>query len=180
MPSLKQIAHVFTRYGNLTFGGGSATIAVLHQELIERRKWLPEEQFVMSFALSRLTPGTNLLAFCTSIGWQLQRFAGAIVALLAASVPCAVIVILVTVAFSQMQSNSIAQAAIHGAVAAAVSITVNTCWTLAKPHYKSGSRPRVVLIAVVAFALHVAAGLPAVQVLLIAAVAGFLLPEKKR
>lgn len=179
MPSLIQIASLFAKYGNLTFGGGSATIAVLHQELIERRKWLPEEQFAMSFALSRLTPGTNLLAFCTSIGWLLQRLAGAVVALLAASIPCTLIVIMVTVAFSQWQSNSIAQAAIHGAIAAAVSITVKTCWTLAKPHFNTGTRLRVVCIAVIAFTLHVAIGLPAVQILLLAGAVGFLLPETK-
>ncbi len=179
MKNLKQIASIFIRFGNLTFGGGSATIAVLHREIIERRQMLPEEQFALSFALSRLTPGTNLLAFCTSVGWLLKRFSGAIVALLSASIPCALIVTIVTIAFSQWQSNPIAQAAIHGAIAAAVSITVKTCWVLAKPHFYTGTRLLTFFIAVVAFVLHVAIGLSAVHVLLIAGVAGFLRPGVK-
>jgi len=61
---LRRIAAVFTRYANLTFGGGSATIAVLHREIVATRKWIDETQFALCFALRRLTPGTNLLAFC--------------------------------------------------------------------------------------------------------------------
>ena len=53
-------------------------------------------------------------------------FAGAAVALLAASVPCTIIVILATSLLTHWQDNRWAQAAIHGAVAAAVAITVKT------------------------------------------------------
>ena len=177
MPGLTEIASVFVRFGNLTLGGGSATIAVLHREIVEHRGWVTEEWVALCFALSRLTPGTNLLAFCTGVGWVLQRGAGAVVALLAASIPCALIVVAVTMAFSSWQTNSFAQAAIQGAVAAAVSITVKTCWTLAKPHFKVGQRLRALVTGGVAFALHVFAGLPAVEVLLLAAAAGCILPS---
>jgi hypothetical protein len=69
MPSLQQIGSVFTRYANLTLGGGSATTAVIHGEIVTKRRWVTEEQFGLSYALGRLTPGTNLLAFCVGIGW---------------------------------------------------------------------------------------------------------------
>lgn len=177
MPTLLSIARVFGLFGNLTLGGGSTTIAVLHREIVERRKWVSEDWFALCFALSRLTPGTNLLAFSTGIGWALKGWAGALVSLLASSIPCALIVVAVTAAFTVIQTNSMAQTAMHGAVAAAVSITVKTCWTLAKPHYKVGQRLRSVLIAATALVLHLAVGLSAVQVLLMAAVVGFALPR---
>ena len=78
----------FVRYANLTFGGGSATIAVLHREIVARRRWIDQDQFNLLFALSRLTPDTNLLAFCAGIVWMLRRCGGAVVALLSASVSC--------------------------------------------------------------------------------------------
>ena len=62
-PSLGKLAFVFTRYANLNLGGGSATAATMHRELVVKRKWLTEDQFTLSFALGRVTPGTNLLAF---------------------------------------------------------------------------------------------------------------------
>jgi chromate transporter len=175
-PSLGGIGWLFTRYANFTLGGGSATTAVLHHELLEKRHWLNDDRFTLCFALGRLTPGTNLLAFCTGVGWLLHGISGAVVALLAASVPCAIMVTVLTALFSHWQENPFAQAGIHGAVAAAVAITVKTCWTIAKPHFKGQARLRVVLIGAAAFLLHVVAAIPPIQVLLLAAVIGAFLP----
>jgi chromate transporter len=117
---------VFVRYANFTLGGGSATVAVMHRELLDKRGWLSPENFTLCFALARLTPGTNLLAFCTGVGWLLRGMSGAVVALLAGSIPCTLMVVLATALFSHGQDNHWAQAAIHGAIAAAVAITVKT------------------------------------------------------
>lgn len=123
-PTLGNLGWVFARYANFTLGGGSATTAVLHHELLQRRKWLTEDRFTLCFALGRLTPGTNLLAFCTGVGWLLRGIGGAAIALLASSTPCAIMVVVLTALFSRWQDNHFAQAAIHGAIAAAVAITV--------------------------------------------------------
>ena len=175
-PPLGQIADVFVRYANFTLGGGSATTAVIHGEIVGKRRWVSEEQFALSFALGRLTPGTNLLAFCVGIGWILRRWAGAVAALLAASVPCTIFVVVITVLFARWQENAFAQAAIKGAIAAAVAITVKTVWTIAHPHFRPGNRVRVVVIGAAAFALHAFAGISPIDVLLLAGVIGFFLP----
>lgn len=175
-PLLASIANVFIRYANFTLGGGSATVAVMHRELLDKRKWVSPDNFALCFALARLTPGTNLLAFCTGIGWLLKGLPGAVVALLAASIPCTLMVIAATALFSHWQDNHWAQAAIHGATAAAVAITVKTCWTIAHPHWKGRARLRVALVAATAFAAYVWLGIPAIYVLLLAAAVGLLLP----
>jgi chromate transporter len=176
MPTLSRIALVFARYANLTLGGGSATAATLHRELVEKRHWLTEDQFTLSFALGRITPGTNLLAFCTGFGWALRGLSGALVALLASSTPCAVLVAVLTALFEFWRENPVAQAAIHGAVAAAVGITVKTCWTIARPYFKGDGRLRVVLVGGAAFLLAVVAGIPPIEILILAAVVGAFLP----
>jgi chromate transporter len=178
-PSLTEIADVFGRYGNFTLGGGSTTSAVIHGQIVTRRHWVNDQQFTLCFALGRLTPGTNVLAFCTGIGWVLRGLPGALVALLAASVPCTAIVIAITALFREWQGNAIAQAAIHGAVAAAVAITAKTSWTIAGPVYKSGAQLRVVLIGAGALGLHVILGVPAIYVLLWAALVGAFVPVAK-
>lgn len=144
-PRLWQLADVLARYANFTLGGGSATTAILYRELLEKRRWVTNDQFTLSFALGRLTPGTNLLAFCTGVGWLLRGLPGALVALLAASVPCALMVVAATALFSIWQGSTWAQAAIKGAVAAAVAVTVKTCWTIAHPHFQPGLKVRVVV-----------------------------------
>jgi chromate transporter len=178
-PTLPEIAQGFLRYANFTLGGGSATVAVMHRELLERRRWIDSETFALCFALSRITPGTNLLAFCTGVGWTLRRAPGAWTALLASSIPCALIVILATAVFSQWQENYWAQTALHGAIAAAVAITARTCWTILHPHLKGRARPRVLGIACAAFALYVWLSIPAVEVLALAATLGALLPPPR-
>jgi chromate transporter len=175
-PSLGRIADMFARYANFTLGGGSATVAVMHRELLEKLHWVSEADFTLCFALARLTPGTNLLAFCTGIGWVVRRVPGAVVALLASSIPCTAIVVLATALFGRWQDDRWAQAAIHGAIAAAVAITVKSCWTIARPHFKGRARLRVVLVAAAAFALYAGLAMPPVQVLLAAAAVGALIP----
>jgi chromate transporter len=177
MQTLREIAAVLIRYANLTLGGGSATTAVIHHEIVEKRKWVTDSQFTLSFALARLTPGTNLLAFCVGIGWILRQFPGAIVSLLAASVPCSLLALVVTILFVRLEDYPAMQAAIQGAVAVAVAVTIKTCWTIAHPYYKPGARARVLLIALGAFVLHAFVGVSAIQVLLLGALVGLLLPE---
>jgi hypothetical protein len=46
-PGLGQIADVFIRYGNFTLGGGSATTAVMHGQLVTKRHWLSNESFTL-------------------------------------------------------------------------------------------------------------------------------------
>jgi chromate transporter len=177
-PDLGRLAWVFVRYGNFTLGGGSATAAVLHRQLVEKRRWLTDDRFTLCFALGRLTPGTNLLAFCTGFGWVLRGLPGAVTALLAASIPCTIIVIVLTALFDHWQDNQFAQSAIHGAIAAAVAITVKTCWTIVKPHFKGEARLRVILISAVAFLLYVWAAVPPTEVLLLAGAVGAFLPAR--
>ncbi len=104
---------------------------------------------------------------------------GAIVALLAASIPCTLLVVFITALFSEWQDNTLVQAALQGAVAAAVAITVKTCWTIAHPIYKPGARARVIVTAAVAFALDVVLHISPIEVLLLAAVVGFFLPGRQ-
>lgn len=175
-PGPLQIADVFARYGNFTLGGGSATVSVLHREILEKRRWIEAKDFTLCFALARLTPGTNLLAFSTAIGWLLRGGVGALAALLASSIPCTAIVMIATALLSHWQDSAMAQAAIHGAVAAAVAITAKTAWTIVHPHFKGRARGRVVLIGGAAFALYTWLHVPAIEVLLLSGVVGALSP----
>src|ERR1700730_1715629 len=119
MPTLKDIAIVFFRIGNTTFGGGDPTIAVLQREF-DRRGWITPEQFVLAYGLARVTPGTNIVAFCAGAAWLMLGLAGAIVAVLAVTVPSSVLVIWLTRLCELGTTNRWAQAAVAGTVSAAV------------------------------------------------------------
>lgn len=177
VPTLAEIASVFARYANTTFGGGSATIAVLKEQILTRRGWIHEAEFDLHYALSRLTPGTNLLAFCTAAGWTARRWPGAAVALLASSLPCSIAAVLMAVFYVELHGNALFQAALRGALAAAVAIMVATAWVFAEPHVRAAPR-KAMLVVPCAAALSLGAHLSPVQILLLAAAAGILWPVK--
>lgn len=176
-PTLAALAAVFARYANTTFGGGSATIAVLKEQVLAKRGWIGEADFDLNYALSRLTPGTNLLAFCTAVGWTTRRWLGAVVALLASSLPCSLLAAVVTAFYAELHGNALFQAALRGALAAAVAIMVSTAWVFAEPHVKAVPRKAVIIVPC-ALALSLVAHLSPVKILLLAGAIGLAWPVK--
>lgn len=177
-PSLAQLASLFVRYANLTFGGGSATIAVLREQLVARRAWVSQLEFDLSYALSRLTPGTNLLAFCTAAGFIARGWLGALVALLAASLPCSIIAVAVTHFYAAWQHERYVKGALAGALAAAVAIMLTTAWTFAEPHVKAAPWKALVIIPAAAL-LALGYDVSPIRILLGAALVGLAWPAKE-
>ena len=69
---IRRLTVLFLRVGSLTFGGGDPTMAALQSELVVTRRWLTAEQYALIYALARITPGTNLLAFSAATAWQIR------------------------------------------------------------------------------------------------------------
>jgi chromate transporter len=111
-PSLALVAAVFARDSNLTFGGGTATAETLRREVVARRGWVLDSDFRLAYAASRLTPGTNLLAICAALGSRIRGLEGALIALLASSIPSAAIVAMMMAGYQDVaQYPGVANAA---------------------------------------------------------------------
>jgi len=118
------------RLASVTFGGGNPTMAAMHREMVAGRKWLTGEQYSICYALARITPGTNMLAFCAGTAWELLGWPGAIAGVLAASVPAALVVMLLTEGYDALRANPLAMAAVAGTLAAAVGMMATAAWEL--------------------------------------------------
>ena len=175
---LSRIVWVFAWFGSTVFGGGSATIAVLDRQIADRHQWLDRRHTQLAYALSRLTPGTNLLAFCTGAGWLIRGAPGAAVALLAASIPCSVIAVALTMLYRSWANHALARLALQGALASAVAIMIATCWTIVRPQWRAPHRGRVALTFLAAFALATW-GVSPVRVLAASAIVGAIWPERE-
>ena len=168
---LGELFVTMARHGGLTFGGGGPTIAAVEYETIDRQGWLTREQFRLAFALSRVTPGTNLLAFCAAIGWQVGGVSGSVAALIASSLPCSVVTVALTILLEFWQGYRWAGIAIEGAAAAATGIVAASCWHLIEPHMIPGTRLRTMVLVAGAVALQ-AFDVSPLRILLLAAIAG--------
>ena len=172
------LARVFLRNGAFTFGGGDATTASLQRELVANRGWLSEQQFGACYAVSRVTPGTNLLAFCTAAGWTLLGWRGALSGLLLASIPGAAVLMLMTGFYRAAISNPWLASAIHAALAAAVGVMLAAVWTLLRAPLRR-TPARAAIVAVPALLLSVYGLASPLEVLALAAGFGLLAPNRE-
>jgi chromate transporter len=175
--SITALARVFLRNGTFTFGGGDATTAALQRELVINRRWLSEHQFGACYAVSRVTPGTNLLAFCTAVGWALLGLRGALWALLLASIPGAAVLMLMTAFYSAATRNPWLVSAIHAALAAAVGIMLAAVWALLRGPLRHGPA-RTLVVALPALLLSLYGLLSPLEVLASAAGFGLVAPQR--
>ena len=94
-------------------------MAALQSELVVSRQWMSMETYGLIYGLARITPGTNLLAFCAGAGWQILGLTGALLAVVAVTAPAALIVVLLTIGYEALKSNPRAMTGIGGVIAAA-------------------------------------------------------------
>jgi chromate transporter len=148
---------------------------VLRRSLV-RRGWISDADHRQLYALSRLTPGTNLLAYCTAVGWHTRGPRGAIVAWLAASVPCSLIALGVTVLYDRIAQSPTLALALLVATCIALVLLAASAWHLARPQLTWSAAPRSAVIILLTVGLVMLGSSP-VTVLLAAAAVGALWPS---
>jgi chromate transporter len=172
-PSLSKLTALYCRIGNLTFGGGDPTMAALQRELVGRRHWLDPDQYGLVYSLARITPGTNLLAFCAGAAWVTRGWPGAILAVLAVTLPSAALVVWLTYTYGILRTNAHAMGAIGAIIAAAVGMMATGAWQLIHPHLTRTGWVRTVLLLAGSVALSLGFSRTPIEVLALAAIAGF-------
>lgn len=174
-PSLSLLAAVIARDANWTLGGGVATMEVLRRSMA-RRGWLSDSDHQQLFAAARVTPGTNLLAYCTAAGWHVRRFPGAIVALLAASVPCTLMALAVTMLWDRLEASPAFAIVVTVGMTVALTMLAIGAWHLASPQLTPGRLARaIVVLALVALCFWL--GVSVVWILAVASAVGALWPS---
>ena len=79
-PAFREALGVWARIGFLSFGGPAGQIAIMHEELVERRRWISESRFLHALNYCMLLPGPEAQQLATYIGWLMHRTWGGIVA----------------------------------------------------------------------------------------------------
>ena len=68
------------KLGFISFGGPAGQISIMHQELVERRRWISERRFLHALNYCMVLPGPEALQLAIYIGWLMHRVPGGIVA----------------------------------------------------------------------------------------------------
>ncbi|WP_299653048.1 chromate efflux transporter [uncultured Tateyamaria sp.] len=128
--SWSQMTRVFGRIGLLSFGGPAAQIALMHDALVSREKWLTEEQYLRALSLCMLLPGPEAMQLATFAGWRLRGVAGGLLAGLLFVVPGAIVILALALAYVRYGDVPMVQAAFLGIKAAVIIVVLQALMRL--------------------------------------------------
>jgi len=129
-PAVRDLVIVFLRIGLMSFGGPAAQIALMHRELVERRSWLTEDDFLRGLSFCMLLPGPEAMQLCTYTGWRLCGMRGGLLAGLLFVLPGALVIGLLAWVYLAYGTVPAVQAAFTGIKAAVIVIVLQALWRL--------------------------------------------------
>jgi chromate transporter len=119
--SLPALAGVFAKIGLLSFGG--ALSGWMYRELVVRRRWLAEDDFLNGLALGQIMPGANVANLSLYIGQRLRGGTGAAAALIGMLLPPMVLVIVLAASYHRVADVGWVHRFVGGVAAAAIGLT---------------------------------------------------------
>jgi chromate transporter len=134
---IREVIALFLRLGVTAFGGPAAHIAMMHDEVVTRKKWLSDEEFLDLNSAANLIPGPNSTELAIHIGYQRAGWWGLIAAGVAFIVPAMLIVIGLAWAYVQYGTTPQAEALFYGVQPVVIVIIAQALWLLGRKAVKN-------------------------------------------
>ncbi|MBV6483688.1 MAG: putative chromate transport protein [Flavobacteriales bacterium] len=148
--NLKEVATVFFKMGCFAFGGPAAHIAMMEQEVVEKRKWMTKEHFLDLIGVTNLIPGPNSTEMTMHCGHERAGKVGLFVAGLAFIIPAIIITGVLAWAYTTYGELPNIKPFIQGIQPTVIAIILAAVITLGKKALKT---TELAIIGVLAFAL---------------------------
>ncbi len=124
--SFAEAFRFWLKLGFISFGGPAGQIAIMHRELVERRRWVSEERFLHALNYCMLLPGPEAQQLAVYIGWLLHRVPGGLVAGAFFVIPSIFIFIFLGAPYIEsLRGNRHLTGALSGITAAVVGVVLN-------------------------------------------------------
>src|SRR2546421_2063652 len=147
-PSEREAFWFWLKLGFISFGGPAGQIAIMHEELVERRRWISERRFLHALNYCMLLPGPEAQQLATYIGWLMHRTWGGIVAGGLFVLPSLFILIALSWIYVAYGSVPLVAGIFYGIKPAVTAIVVFAAWRIGTRALKS---PSLWAIAAAAF-----------------------------
>lgn len=149
MKELLNLFYIFFKLGLFTFGGGYAMIPQIKEIIVEKNKWLSEDEMLEIIAIAESTPGPIAVNMATYIGYLRKKFWGSFFATLGVILPSFIIIFLISLVYKQFASNKYVQYAFVG-IKAAVAFLIVKAGINMVVKMKKKAIPVIVLCLVIA------------------------------
>ncbi|MDO9213678.1 MAG: chromate efflux transporter [Methylococcales bacterium] len=169
--SIKEAFLFWLKLGFISFGGPAGQIAIMHEELVERRRWISERRFLHALNYCMLLPGPEAQQLATYLGWLMHRTTGGIIAGLLFILPSLVLLILLSWVYLRFGQLPAVSAVLYGIKSAVVAIVLFAAYRIGSRALKNAVLWTLAALAFGAiFVLHA----PFPLIVLIAALIGAL------
>jgi chromate transporter len=170
-PSRNEAFMVWLRIGLLSFGGPAAQIALMHREIVDKKQWLSERQYLNALSFCMLLPGPEAMQLATYVGWRLHGTIGGLVAGLLFVLPGAAVVLALAAVYAVYGEVSLVATLFLGVKAAVIIVVVEA---LIKVSRRALQLPEHWVVATLAFIGIFFLALPFPLIILLAAFFGFM------
>ncbi|PYE55281.1 chromate efflux transporter [Deinococcus yavapaiensis] len=143
MSALRDVTLLFLRLGFTAFGGPAAHIAMMHDEVVKRRGWFTNEEFLDLLGATNLIPGPNSTEMAIHIGYRRAGAWGLLLAGAAFIVPAVLIVLGLAWAYVRYGATPSAEGLLYGVKPVIVAVVLHALWALSK----TALRGRLLLVA---------------------------------
>ena len=138
------------KLGFISFGGPAGQIAIMHQELVERRRWISDGRFLHALNYCMLLPGPEAQQLATYIGWLLHRTWGGLVAGLLFILPSFVILVILSWLYMSYGQVPAVAAFFFGMKPAVVAIVAFAAWRIGSRVLRNAVLAAIAALAFVA------------------------------
>jgi chromate transporter len=162
----------WVKLGFINFGGPAGQIAIMHRELVERRRWISENQFLRALNFCMLLPGPEAQQLATYIGWRLHGTLGGVVAGAFFVIPSIFVLLLLSYLAVAYSDVSAVTGLLYGVQPVVVAVVLEAVLRIGRRTLRHAA---LVAFAVASFVAIYFLSVPFPLVVLAAALAGFLL-----
>ncbi len=127
----------YLKIGTFTLGGGYAMLPLIQREVVDRRGWIDEQEFLNMIALAQAAPGLIAVNSAIFIGWRVGGWKGVCGAVLGAVLPSFLIILAIAMVFSEWKDQPAVEAAFKGIRPAVVALIAAPLFKLAKSALKA-------------------------------------------
>ena len=153
---LRDLAGYFLRLGTFGFGGPIALAGYMQRDLVERRRWFTQEEYLQGLAVSQTLPGPLAAQLAMWLGYVRRGFWGAVAAAVPFILPPFVIVSIVAALYVAFRGTTVIQALFYGIGPTVIALILRGAWKLLGVTVKNDRRLWVIfaVVTLITFAVR--------------------------
>lgn len=139
MPTLREAIAYWLKLGLISFGGPAGQIAIMHRDLVEKKKWISESHFLHALNYCMLLPGPEAQQLATYLGWRLHGWKGGLAAGGLFVLPSAIILFALSWLYMAGGDLPFLKAIFYGLLPAVIAVILSAVIRIGGKTLRSGS-----------------------------------------